>query len=81
MARKAASWTIEEDVLNWISTKLGSKSAFVNKVLLREMQKELAQRIVMENRPKCSVCNQRLRPDILGTGMLCSNIHCLGEVR
>lgn len=75
-SKSAASWTIDNDILAWIDTKLGSKSEYVNKILLRQMKRELADRIVAQNRPKCPQCGLGMTPNQLGEGYLCSSIHC-----
>ena len=54
MAKKAASWTIDEHILAWISQKLGSKSEYVNRVLQQRMDAEQKMNV---NRPKvCTEC-------------------------
>lgn len=40
MGKKAASWTIDEDILVWIGNKLGSKSQFVNNILRKARMRE-----------------------------------------
>ena len=54
MGKKAASWTIDEDILAWIGSKLGSKSRFVNDILLRaKIREEEVRTIKKVACPKC----------------------------
>ena len=55
MPKKAASWTIDEDILVWISHKFGSKSEYVNRVLRQRMDAEMKHNITA---PKvCQECH------------------------
>tara|TARA_Y100000310_G_C20613500_1_gene779309 strand:+ start:437 stop:652 length:216 start_codon:yes stop_codon:yes gene_type:complete len=55
MGKKAASWTIDEHILAWISQKLGSKSEYVNRILQQRMDAEQKMNV---NRPKvCGECH------------------------
>jgi len=40
----ACTWTIDRDVEHWINNKVGKNSQFVNRILLREMRRELERR-------------------------------------
>ena len=54
MGKKAASWTIDEDILAWIATKIGSKSEYVNNILRKARIREDEKRVVSVTMcPKC----------------------------
>ena len=54
MGKKAASWTIDEDILAWIGGKLGSKSQFVNNILRKARMREDEVKII--HRWMCQKC-------------------------
>lgn len=54
MGKKAASWTIDEDILAWIATKIGSKSEYVNNLLRKaRMREDVARTMDRKMCPKC----------------------------
>jgi len=75
MSRKAASWTIDENILSWIGGKLGSKSEFVNRILKNAMLDEIIRDAKKEQRPKCTRCNHTMR-SMDGEEWVCTYIHC-----
>lgn len=56
MPKKAASWTIDEDILAWIGGKLGSKSEFVNNILRKARIKEEEVKVIRN--VMCNGCHQ-----------------------
>lgn len=52
--KKVGAWSIDMQILNWIDTKLGSKSQFVNRILKDAMLDEILRQAKREQRPRCS---------------------------
>jgi hypothetical protein len=81
--KKVGAWSIDMQILNWIDTKLGSKSQFVNRILKDAMLDEILSQAKREQRPKCSVCRMRMSPNLVDDDgdWRCGNLHCkaMGE--
>lgn len=75
MSRKAASWTIDENILSWIGGKLGSKSEFVNRILKNAMLDEIISDAKKEQLPRCTSCSQQMR-SMDGVEWVCTYVHC-----
>jgi len=61
MGKKAASWTIDEDILAWIATKVGSKSEYVNNILRKARIREDEVRVVSKR--MCQKCHSMIVGD------------------
>lgn len=81
--KKVGAWSIDMQILNWIDTKLGSKSQFVNRILKDAMLDEIMRQAKREQRPKCPVCRMRMGPNLVdgSSDWMCGNLHCkaMGE--
>jgi len=76
--KKVGAWSIDIQILNWIDTKFGSKSAFVNKVLREAYVEEVVKHQKWETKPKCPECKTSMSVNTLDDGdeWICRYIHC-----
>jgi len=51
--KKVGAWSIDMQILNWIDTKLGSKSQFVNRILKDAMLDEILRQAKRDQTPRC----------------------------
>ena len=76
--KKVGAWSIDMQLLNWIDTKLGSKSQFVNRILKDAYIDEIMKEEKRAQRPKCPECTIPLTPNTVDDGpeWVCRFIHC-----